>query len=194
MYYVISGGLSVYLDRSRDLSKWEPSKQHGVVLQTTVNDTRVCTEYIGYKPRASEQALLASAEAAFPKSCSWDWWVYGTFCCTGPTYKIILRLSATVECSDASDVDVWEMGDGTTLFFFLSGNQGSHIFAALGQFKGTMRAWFEGQYEDAEGASALATTMLKHDDGDGGHSSLRPLGTKPDTAPTPPMGWRSWNA
>ena len=73
MYYVISGGLSVYLDRSRDLSKWEPSKQHGVVLQTTVNDTRVCTEYIGYKPRASEQALLASAEAAFPKSCSWDW-------------------------------------------------------------------------------------------------------------------------
>jgi hypothetical protein len=87
MYYVISGGLSVYLDRSHDLSKWEGSKQKGIVLQTSVNDTEVCTKYIGYKPRDSEKALLASAKAAFPGSCSWD--------------------------CDASDVDLWEMGDGT---------------------------------------------------------------------------------
>ena len=121
MYYVISGGLSVYLDRSRDLTHFEPSKQHeGVVLQTTVNDTKVCTEYIGYQPRASEQALLASAKAAFPASCSWD--------------------------CDASDVDLCELDDGTTLFYFLSGNQGNHIFAALGQHRGSMRSWFEGQY------------------------------------------------
>ena len=121
-YYVISGGLSVYLDRSRDLTHWEPATRHrdGVVLQTSVNDTKVCTEYIGYKPRPSEQALLASARAAFPHSCSWD--------------------------CDASDVDLWEMGDGTTLFFFLSGNQGNHIFSALGQFRGTMAQWFRAQY------------------------------------------------
>ena len=129
MYYVISGGLSVYLDRSRNLSGWEPSSQHGVVLQTSINDTKVCTEYIGCKcsrslcvfvrkvhpgscctdkPRPSEQALLATAKAAFAKGsgCAWD--------------------------CDASDVDLWEMGDGTTLFYFLSGNQGNHIFAALG--------------------------------------------------------------
>ena len=65
MYYVISGGLGVYLDRSRNLAKWEPSKQQGIVLQTSVNDTKVCTEYIGYKPRASETALLATAKVAF---------------------------------------------------------------------------------------------------------------------------------
>ena len=41
---------------------WEPSAQKGVVLQTSANDTRVCTEYIGYQPRPSEQALLASAK------------------------------------------------------------------------------------------------------------------------------------
>ena len=63
-----------------------------------------CTD----KPRPSEQALLATAKAAFAKGlgCAWD--------------------------CDASDVDLWEMGDGTTLFYFLSGNQGNHIFAALG--------------------------------------------------------------
>jgi hypothetical protein len=38
-YYVISGGLSVYLDRSRNLSHWEPSRHGGVVLQTSLNDT-----------------------------------------------------------------------------------------------------------------------------------------------------------
>ena len=62
-----------------------------------------CTD----KPRPSEQTLLATAKAAFAKGgCAWD--------------------------CDASDVDLWEMGDGTTLFYFLSGNQGNHIFAALG--------------------------------------------------------------
>ena len=33
MYYVISGGLSVYLDRSRNLTGWEPSANGGVVLK-----------------------------------------------------------------------------------------------------------------------------------------------------------------
>jgi hypothetical protein len=32
------------------------------------------------------------------------------------------------------------------LFYFLSGNQGNHTFAALGEFVGTMAEWFEAQY------------------------------------------------
>jgi|EP01043_Picozoa_sp_COSAG02_P012180 hypothetical protein len=125
-YYVISGGLSVWLDRSRNLSHWEPSKRNGVVLQTSVNDTqiqRASSVSWEYKPRASERTLLEQAAAAFsaPKpSCSWD--------------------------CDASDVDLWQIDEQTVLFFFLSGNQGSHIFSALGRFTGTMAEWFAGQY------------------------------------------------
>jgi hypothetical protein len=47
-----------------------------------------------------------------------------------------------------------EMGDGTVLFYFLSGNQGNHIFAALGQFRGTMAQWFVGQYDETDTSSA----------------------------------------
>eukprot|EP01047_Picozoa_sp_COSAG01_P035820 COSAG01_NODE_2769_length_7102_cov_6.325146_2_plen_226_part_00 len=60
-----------------------------------------------------------------------------------------LRAFCSIVCwvrSDASDVDLWEMGDGTILFSFLSGNQGNHIFAALGRFSGSLKQWFEGQY------------------------------------------------
>ena len=102
------------------------NRNMGVVLQTSVNDTRVqqaSDVSWQYKPRASELALLAQAKAAFSApqpSCAWD--------------------------CDASDVDLWEMGDGTTLFFFLSGNQGNHIFSALGRYAGSMGEWFAAQY------------------------------------------------
>ena len=114
-YYVISGGLSVYLDRSRNLSGWEPSTTHnnGIVLQASINDTSVCSEYIGYRPTAAQQALLND-------SAGWD--------------------------HDASDVDLWELPDGTTVFFYLFGNQGSTIFSALGHYNGTMAEWFAAQY------------------------------------------------
>jgi hypothetical protein len=49
----------------------------------------------------------------------------------------------------ASDVDLWEIeenGNTSTIFFFLAGNQGSTIFAALGSYAGSMRSWFEGQF------------------------------------------------
>lgn len=99
---------------------------NGVVLQTSVNDTRIqqaSSLSWEYKPRASERTLLAQAHAAFsaPKpSCSWD--------------------------CDASDVDLWQIDEENVLFFFLSGNQGSHIFSALGRFAGTMAEWFAAQY------------------------------------------------
>ena len=69
---------------------------------------------------AGQFILPHRLQAAFPDGCAWD--------------------------CDASDVDLWEMGDGTVLFYFLSGNQGNHIFAALGQFRGSMAQWFEAQY------------------------------------------------
>ena len=47
MYYVISGGLSVYLDRSANLSTWMPSKTKGITLQASQEDVKVCTEYVG---------------------------------------------------------------------------------------------------------------------------------------------------
>jgi hypothetical protein len=70
----------------------------------------------------SEQKLLEQAASSWNATGSGGWDVY------------------------SSDVDLWELGDGTTLFFFLAGNQGSTIFAALGLFNGTMRSWFEGQF------------------------------------------------
>jgi len=60
-YYVISGGLSVYLDRSKDLSSWEPSSDRGIVLQASkAEDTALCTEFVHYIPTAAEAALLAA--------------------------------------------------------------------------------------------------------------------------------------
>jgi hypothetical protein len=47
LYYLITGGLSVYLDRSRDLSTWESAKDQGICLQASPADTHICTEYIG---------------------------------------------------------------------------------------------------------------------------------------------------
>ena len=107
MYYVVSGGLSVYLDRSHNLSHWEPATRRGIVLQSSPADTRVCSKYVGYQPTHDEAALLAVANRSWNTAGTGAWDV------------------------DASDVDMWEMGDGTTLFFFLAGNQGNHIFVAL---------------------------------------------------------------
>ena len=121
-YYVVSGGLSVYLDRSRDLSTWEPAKDNGICLQASSDDTQVCSKYVGYIPTASEEQLLSQATSSWQSSGVGGWDVY------------------------SSDVDMWDMGDGTTLFFFLAGNQGSTIFAALGSYAGTMRSWFESQF------------------------------------------------
>lgn len=109
---VISGGLSVYLDRSRNLTDWQPSTQQGIVLQASKADTRVCTEYIGFQPTTAEQTMLDAP--------SWD--------------------------TDASDVDLWQLDDNTTIFFYLFGDQGSTIFSALGHYNGTVASWFAAQY------------------------------------------------
>ena len=101
---------------------WEASKKNGIILQASVNDTQVCCKYIGYAPTTAEAALLSSANESWINTGHGGWDV------------------------DASDVDLWEMGDGTTLFFFLAGNQGSTIFAALGEYAGSMASWFAAQY------------------------------------------------
>jgi hypothetical protein len=40
----------------------------------------------------------------------------------------------------------FQLDDGTTIFFYLFGNQGNTIFSALGHYNGTMQDWFEKQY------------------------------------------------
>jgi hypothetical protein len=121
-WYLISGGLSVYLDRSINLSHWTPASatnKTGIMLQATPADARVCTEYIGYDTRitTAEQKLLAHISNS---SQSFD--------------------------TDVSDVDLWELPDGTTLFCYLFGNQNNEIFSALGRYHGTMADWFRAQY------------------------------------------------
>eukprot|EP01065_Artemidia_motanka_P051581 TRINITY_DN9129_c0_g7_i1.p1 TRINITY_DN9129_c0_g7~~TRINITY_DN9129_c0_g7_i1.p1 ORF type:complete len:355 (+),score=109.44 TRINITY_DN9129_c0_g7_i1:111-1175(+) len=111
-YYVVSGGLSVYLDRSRNLTAWEPAAGGAIMKAEPAADTSVCTEYIGYHPTPDQQRQLSS-----------------------PTWDV-----------DVSDVDFWDLGDGTTVFFYLFGNQGNTIYSALGRYNGTLAAWFQSWY------------------------------------------------
>ena len=136
-YYVISGGLSVYLDRSRDLSTWQPSAQNGIVLKANfTGDTQQRLPW--YTPEASiadpfthetEAQMLAPSRAKV-----WD--------------------------HDASDVDVWQTAEDELTFFYLCGDQGTTIFACLGTWRGELAQWFAAQYADehADGATAALKT------------------------------------
>jgi hypothetical protein len=103
-----------------------------VMLQATAADARVCTEYIGYNTRITpaEQKLLSQITNS---SQSFD--------------------------SDVSDVDLWELPDGTTLFCYLFGNQNNEIFSALGRYHGTMASWFRGQYSVGTTEHSVGTTV-----------------------------------